>query len=134
LDIARQKFRRDNIGMKNLIKTKRLMRRARHRRVRAKIFGTSKKPRLCVFRSNSHIYAQLIDDSAGRTLAAASDLNIKSNKSSRKLDLASAVGEMLAKRAKEMNIKKAVFDRGGFAYHGRVRALADAARKAGLEF
>jgi large subunit ribosomal protein L18 len=120
--------------MKNRIKEKRLMRRARRRRVRAKIFGTSKKPRLCVFRSNSHIYAQLIDDSAGRTLAAASDLNIKLSKPSRKLDSASAVGEMLAKRAKEVNIKKAVFDRGGFAYHGRVKALADAARKAGLEF
>ena len=110
----------------------------RHRRVRAKIEGTGKKPRLCVFRSANHIYAELINDEKGITLASASDLEIKKSLSGRQADkkssLAFQVGELIAQKAQKKKIKKIVFDRGGYKYHGRVKALADAARKAGLEF
>lgn len=124
------------------IKEKRERRKRRHKRVRAKIFGTQKRPRLCVFRSNKHIYAQLIDDTKGHTLASASDLqlkkkiNLKENqkKFSRKVALAYEVGKLIAKIAKEKGIEKVVFDRGGYKYHGRVKALAEGAREGGLKF
>ena len=102
-----------------------------HRRVRAKIAWTASRPRLAVFKSNTWIYAQLIDDVEGKTLTSASDLKIKSgNKTQR----AEKVGEEIAKNASSLKIKEIVFDKWGFAYHGRVKALADSARKAGLEF
>jgi large subunit ribosomal protein L18 len=104
---------------------------ARHKRVRQRTFGTAERPRLAVFRSLTNIYAQLIDDSAGRTLASASSLEQRGLKA-RKSEVATAVGQRLGERALAAGIKQVVFDRGGFRYHGRVRALADGARKAGL--
>lgn len=104
----------------------------RHYRIRRKVQGTKERPRLCVFRSNSHIYAQVIDDSAGKTLAAVSDLTIK--KTASKVDLAYEVGKSLAKAAAKKGIKKVVFDRGGYLYHGRVLKLAEGAREGGLKF
>jgi len=96
-----------------------------------KIIGSSERPRLSVYRSLNHIYAQIIDDLAGKTLAAASSLKIKKGK---KAEKAEAVGAQIAKLAKEKGVKKVVFDRGEFLYHGRIKKLADAARKEGLEF
>jgi large subunit ribosomal protein L18 len=113
------------------------LRRRRHYRLRRKIAGTSERPRLAVFRSLHHIYAQVIDDSNGRTLAAAStlDASLKGDgKSGGNIAAAEAVGALIAERAKAGGVGKVVFDRGGFKYHGRVRGLADAARKGGLEF
>ena len=112
-------------------------RQPRHRRIRKKISGTSLRPRLAVFRSARHIYAQAIDDSAGRTLAASSTLAIQ--KSLKKTytgnkEAAKAVGTDVAKKLIEKSISTVVFDRGGFVYHGRVQALADGAREAGLNF
>ena len=104
----------------------------RHRRVRVKVSGTPQRPRLAVYRSLHHLYAQLIDDASGRTLAAASTLGLKSSKND--VSAAAAVGRSIAEKAREAGVTTAVFDRGGFLYHGRVRALADAAREAGLEF
>ena len=115
---------------------KRLVKR-RHQRVRKKVNGTPERPRLCVFRSNSHIYAQVIDDVAQHTLAAAStlDSNIKSQANSgATCEISSAVGKLVAERALEKGISKVVFDRGGNLYHGRIKALAEAAREAGLDF
>ena len=113
---------------------KQVARKARHERVRSKIFGTSECPRLCVFRSNTNIYAQIINDEEGVTLVSASsldkDLKLKNNN----LEAASKVGEALAKKAKKAKITKVVFDRGGYMYHGKVKALAEAARENGLEF
>lgn len=103
-----------------------------HKKIRSQISGTSERPRLAVFRSNLYIYAQLIDDVKGVTLASASDISLKEK--SPKLERAAKVGAMLGANAKKAHITKVVFDRGGFAYKGRVRALADAAREAGLEF
>ena len=110
-------------------------RERRHRRVRKKVSGTAERPRLAVFRSNKHIYAQVIDDVAGRTLAAAAtdDASLKGGTGSN-IDAATKVGTLVAERAKAAGIEKVVFDRGGFRYHGRVAALADAARAGGLEF
>jgi len=105
----------------------------RHRRIRKKIKGSKQKPRLCVFRSNNHIYAQLIDDSEGRVLFSANDLEIK-NKKGKKVDLSKAVGRLIAEKAIKGGLKEAVFDRGGYKYHGRVKAVADEARNAGLKF
>lgn len=107
----------------------------KHRKIRNKIKGTSERPRLCVFRSNSHIYAQIIDDTKGVTLTASSTLD-KSIELEKKNDVeaAKAVGTAVAKKAIEKGINAVVFDRGGYIYHGRVQALADAAREAGLEF
>ena len=107
----------------------------RHRRVRKRVTGTPDRPRLAVFRSNSHIYGQLIDDEAGQTVAAASDLEADlrtgaGEKSAR----AAAVGTRLAERARGAGVTQVVFDRAGYRFHGRVKALADAARAAGLEF
>ncbi len=111
-------------------------RRRRHTRVRKRVQGTAVRPRLCVFRSLSHIYAQVIDDESGCTLVTASDLEQEgrsgtdgSNKTSR----AALVGQMVGRRALEKGIKEVVFDRGGYRYHGRVKALGEAARKAGLK-
>lgn len=109
------------------------LRQARHARVRTKISGTAECPRLNVFRSNQHIYAQIIDDVAGVTLASASTLD-KEVEKGRKTEQATAVGALIAKRAVEKNITNVVFDRGGYLYHGRVKALAEAARENGLQF
>jgi len=114
---------------------KQLQREKRHRRVRAKINGTDQCPRLSVFRSNKHIYAQLIDDQKGKTLLSVSDNKPKSKiKESSNINSALGVGEILAKKAIEKKIKKIVFDRGGYKYHGRVKAIAEGARKGGLKF
>ena len=113
--------------------TVRRARERRHRRVRAKVLGTAERPRLVVFRSNRGIEAQLVDDLEGRTLTGASWLQLKSAKGN-KTDQAAAVGKELAKRAKDAGIETVVFDRGGYLYHGRVKALADAAREGGLKF
>lgn len=109
----------------------------RHYRIRNKVNGTATTPRLAVFRSNKHMYAQLIDDVAGTTLAAASTMEseIASKlEASSNIEAAKAVGEAIAKKAIEKGITEAVFDRGGYIYHGRVQALAEAAREAGLQF
>lgn len=129
----------------------------RHKRVRAKLFGTAAQPRLCVFRSGKHIYAQLIDDEKGKTLAVASDLELKSAKRkakiakpqlkdknlqeekkeivrTRKVAVAYGVGELIAGKALQKKIEKIVFDRGGYKYHGQVKALAEGAREGGLKF
>jgi large subunit ribosomal protein L18 len=110
-------------------------RQRRHRRVRKKVSGTAARPRLAVFRSNNHIYAQVIDDVAGRTLAAAStaDTSLKGTPGGN-VGAATQVGTLVAERAKAAGVDKVVFDRGGFRYHGRIAALADAARAGGLEF
>jgi large subunit ribosomal protein L18 len=105
----------------------------RHKRVRKTLSGTAGRPRLVVFRSNRGIEAQLIDDVAGKTLAASNSLGLKSSKGN-KVDQAAEVGKSLAAVAKSAGIESAVFDRGGYLYHGRVKALADAARKGGLKF
>ena len=107
-------------------------RRRRHRRVRGKVSGTAERPRLAVFRSNRGIEAQLIDDLDGRTIAAASWLHVK-KKDGSKSDQAAAVGKLLAERAKQAGIDSAVFDRGGYLFHGRVKALAEGAREGGLK-
>jgi large subunit ribosomal protein L18 len=104
----------------------------RHRRVRVRLAGTGQRPRLSVFRSLHHVYAQLIDDETGRTVVAASTAQLKSGK--KDAEAAAAVGRAIAEKAKAAGVTSAVFDRGGFLYHGRVKALADAAREAGLEF
>ncbi len=104
----------------------------RHRRVRVRVEGSGQRPRLSVYRSLHHVYAQLIDDETGRTLAAASTLQLRSDR--KDVEGAAAVGRAIAERAKAAGVTSAVFDRGGFLYHGRVKALADAAREAGLEF
>ncbi|MCX7832094.1 MAG: 50S ribosomal protein L18 [Actinobacteria bacterium] len=109
----------------------------RHKRVRKKVFGTSERPRLCVFKSNKYIYAQIIDDEKSITICSASSLEkeLREKLSSTKDKVAAReVGALVAKRAIDKGIKKVVFDRGGYKYHGRVKELADAAREAGLEF
>lgn len=105
----------------------------RHKRVRAKIKGTAKVPRLCVFRSNKHIYAQLIDDEKGKVLLSAKDLEIKKPPKG-KIAVAKEVGKLLAQKAIDKKYKKVVFDRGGYKYHGRVKSLAEGAREGGLKF
>ena len=114
---------------------KNAVRRKRHARVRTRLSGTEARPRLNVFRSNKHIYAQLIDDVNGVTLASASTLDKEINlDSSNNVDAAVKIGELVAKRAVEKGVKTVIFDRGGYLYHGRIKALADAARENGLEF
>ncbi|MFQ6049939.1 MAG: 50S ribosomal protein L18 [Candidatus Paceibacterales bacterium] len=136
-------------------RTKQKVRIRRHRRVRGKVFGTARRPRLCVFRSRQHIYAQLVDDEKRRTLVAASDLELKKSKIknkkpktqikkkkteeikkslTRKVSIAYEVGKLIAKKTKNLKINKVVFDRGGYKYHGRVKALAEGAREGGLKF
>lgn len=134
-----------------IVKGKREKRHRRHRRVRGKISGNAKVPRLCVFRSANHIYAQLIDDKKGKTLISVSDVKLKSKKSTKgvkkikteknikdtltgKKVLAFEVGRILAQEAEGLKINRVVFDRGGYLYHGRVKALAEGAREGGLKF
>ncbi|MBI4201041.1 MAG: 50S ribosomal protein L18 [Chloroflexi bacterium] len=118
--------------------TRREKREVRHLRVRRRVRGVTDKPRLSVFRSLRQIYAQVIDDATGRTLAASSSLGSKeagkTNGRPKKVEVARIVGEEIARRAKASGVTKVVFDRGGYKYHGRVKALAEAARKGGLEF
>ncbi|MCL6548104.1 MAG: 50S ribosomal protein L18 [Alicyclobacillus sp.] len=114
-----------------------LARKRRHARVRKRVHGTPERPRLNVYRSNKHIYAQVIDDLSGRTLVSASTVDKElagSLASGSTVEAARKVGELVAKRALEKGLKAVVFDRGGYLYHGRVQALAEAAREAGLEF
>ena len=105
-----------------------------HRRIRRKLSGTEARPRLAVFRSVAHIYAQVIDDVAGRTLVSASSVDKDGKTNGGNVAAAKAIGKLVAERAKEKGVKSVVFDRGGYQYHGRIKALADAAREAGLEF
>lgn len=112
--------------------SKNLMRIKRHKKIRQNLSGTETAPRLCVFRSNSAIYAQIIDDTKGVTLVSSSSLELKIKNNN--LETAAAVGKDIAQKAKKAKIKNVVFDRGGYIYHGRVKALAEAARENGLEF
>jgi len=107
-----------------------------HERIRKRLTGDEERPRLCVFRSNKHIYAQIVDDSKGSTLVAASSLDseAKGEKGGGNIAAAKSVGKIVAKRAIDKGIQTVLFDRGGYLYHGRVKALADAAREAGLKF
>lgn len=119
------------------IDDKNKLRKKRHLRVRKNVYGDAVRPRLNVFRSTKHIYAQVIDDSLGRTLVSVSTMSPEfksTSKSGGNVDAAKQVGRMIAEKALEAGIKKVVFDRGGYLYHGRVAALATAAREAGLEF
>jgi large subunit ribosomal protein L18 len=122
--------------MTNAAKDRLEARRRRHYRVRKKITGTPERPRLAVFRSNRHLVLQVIDDVDGRTLAAASTIEpaIRSAGSTGSVEAATRIGALVAERAKAAGVTKVVFDRGGFLFHGRVKAAADAAREAGLEF
>jgi large subunit ribosomal protein L18 len=113
--------------------TVRQLRERRHRRVRGKVRGTAERPRLAVFRSNRGIFAQLVDDDAGKTIAASSWIGLKSFKGD-KTEQAAEVGKQLAEAARKAGIESVVFDRGGYLYHGRVKALADGAREGGLSF
>lgn len=119
--------------MADKLKVKGKLKAARQARIRARIIGAAKRPRLNVYRSLQHIYAQLIDDQAGKTLVSASDLELKSKKL-KKTDKAKEVGKLIAQKAQEKKINKVVFDRAGFKFHGRVKAVADGAREGGLEF
>lgn len=110
------------------------LRLKRHKRIRGKISGTAERPRLSIFRSNENIYAQLIDDVAGVTLASASSLDENVSEDATKVEQATAVGKAIAEAAKAKNISTVVFDRSGYLYHGRIQALADAARENGLDF
>jgi large subunit ribosomal protein L18 len=105
-----------------------------HRRIRRKLSGTPQRPRLAVFRSVAHIYAQVIDDTEGKTIVSASTVDKGGRTKGGNVVAAKAIGKLVAERAREKGIKSVVFDRGGYVYHGRVKALADAAREAGLEF
>lgn len=116
------------------IRNKQLKRQRRHRCVRSKIKGTSKVPRLCVFRSNKHIYGQLIDDEKRKTLLIANDKELKNRGKKTKINIAHEVGKLLAEKALLKSYKKVVFDRGGYKYHGRVKALAEGAHEGGLKF
>lgn len=121
--------------IRNRTSEKQRVRFKHKRRIRARMEGSSEKPRLCVFRSNSHLYVQLVDDLKGHTVAAAATSEKEAGKSGRaNLSGAKYVGEMVAKRALARGVSKAVFDRSGYIYHGRIKALADAAREAGLKF
>ena len=123
--------------MVSKVKTSRAQRLRRHRRVRKRVAGTEQRPRLAVFRSLAHIYAQVIDDTSGRTLVAASDRDADvapETKGKPKTQRAELVGVAIARKATAAGLKLIVFDRGGFLYHGRIKALAEAARKSGLSF
>ena len=122
------------MGTMNLRTQARLKRK---KRIRKKLVGTGSQPRLCVFRSAKHIYAQIVDDSLGQTLTAASSLEktVRENSESKnKLNAANTVGKIIGQRALEKGVKKIVFDRNGFLYHGRIKAVSDGAREAGLKF
>ena len=123
----------------NKQKQKNLKREIRHKRVRSKVSGMGDKPRLSIFKANRHIYVQVIDDATGKTLAAASSMEVslpagKAGAKPKKSEAAKEVGKIIATKAMSHNIKAVKFDRGGFAYHGRVKALAEGAREGGLEF
>lgn len=121
--------------MSDAAKSKRQGRIRRHRRIRKKVLGTATRPRLAIYRSNQHIHAQVIDDIAGHTLAAASTVEASlKGEANGNAEAAAKVGKAIAERAKAIGITVVVFDRGGFQYHGRVAALAEAAREGGLEF
>jgi large subunit ribosomal protein L18 len=122
--------------MSKIAEARRAGRIRRHRRVRKKIHGTAARPRLAVYRSNKHLSVQVIDDDAGVTLAAAStnEADLRGAGSGSSVEAASRVGQLIAERTKAAGVDKVVFDRGGFAYHGRIAAVASAAREAGLEF
>ena len=121
--------------IKRVKKTDRKMKRTRrHLRVRTKISGTAERPRLCVYRSNTNLYVQIIDDVAGKTLVSCSTLDKDIKEKHANIEAAKEVGTMIAKKAIEKNIKTVVFDRGGYIYHGVVKALAESAREGGLEF
>ncbi len=111
-------------------------RQKRHNRIRAKVHGRTDRPRVCVFRSNKHIYAQLIDDDKNKIIVSAKDSEIKTEKQESKnnKDIAFKVGELIAKKAQEKKISQVVFDRGGYKYHGKIKSLAEGARKGGLKF
>ena len=115
---------------------RRRARAKRHKRVRARVVGSSEKPRLCVYRSLKHIYVQAVDDLSGSTLASASSVELsgKGKRTTGNVTTAKEIGELIANRLKEKGLERAVFDRGGYLYHGRVKALADAARSAGMKF
>ncbi len=113
------------------MKAKQIKRDKSHRKIRMRIMGTASRPRLCVFRSGSHTYAQLIDDDKKKVLAAVSDMKMKKGK---KVEHAMEVGKLIAKEALAKKIESVVFDRGGFVFHGRVKAVADGAREGGLKF
>jgi large subunit ribosomal protein L18 len=117
------------------VATRGAARRKRHERIRLHMEGTAARPRLAVFRSLNHIYAQVIDDASGKTLAAASSVEkeLRGSKGT-KIDEAKVIGKLVAERAKSAGVERVVFDRAGFRYHGRIKSLADAAREAGLEF
>jgi|SRR3989344_2338925 len=120
--------------MVNIVQNKRLHRISRHKRVRARILGTAERPRVSVFKSNRHVFVQLIDDKSRETILSSKIVSgIKSKLKGTKIEKSEKVGEMLAEKAKEAGIKEAVFDRGGFKYHGRVKAIADGLRKGGLK-
>ena len=116
------------------MKSRNERRERRHRRVRQKVFGTPERPRLCVYKSVKHLYAQVIDDVAGRTLAAASTLEKSLKLRGSTVKSAQILGKVIAERAQQQGITAVVFDRGGYPYHGVVKALAEASRKAGLRF
>jgi large subunit ribosomal protein L18 len=120
--------------MTSAAKLARVRRQRRHHRIRNRVHGTSERPRLNVFRSSAHIHVQVIDDVAGHTLAAASSLEAPARDAGTKTDKARIVGRLAAERAQARGITKVVFDRGGYLYHGRIKAVADGARGAGLEF
>ena len=119
--------------MPSIAKVVRRRRERRHRTIRKRLTGTAERPRLNVFRSSANIYAQIIDDAKGRTIAAASSLESPADEGA-KAEQARAVGRLIAERAREAGVGQVVFDRGGYLYHGRVKALADSAREGGLEF
>lgn len=116
------------------ITTTRQARERRHRRIRGKVAGTAERPRLAVFRSNKGIFAQLVDDETGKTLAGASWLGLPKSFKGTKVEQAAEVGKLVAAAAKKAGVETVVFDRGGYLYHGRVKALADGAREGGLKF
>jgi large subunit ribosomal protein L18 len=116
------------------IKEKKKKRERKKKKIRMKTFGTKERPRLCVFRSLKHIYAQIINDEEGKTLVSASDLELKDKKGLKKIEIAREVGKLIAKKALEKKIEKVSFDRAGYKYHGRIKALAEGAREEGLKF
>ena len=118
----------------NKTSRKQVIRFKHKKRIRSKIFGTAERPRLVVFRSNANLYAQLVDDAKAHTLAAASTTEKELNKAVSNIEGAKQVGQLIAKRAQAKGVKVVVFDRGGYLYHGKIKALADAAREAGLQF
>ena len=122
------------MGLEKHLKEKRKRKERRKQRIRAKIFGTKEKPRLCVFRSKKNIWVQIIDDKKGHTLISASSKEVNLDKKLTKKEIAFKVGKLIAKKALEVGIKEIVFDRKGYRYHGRVKSLAEGAREGGLQF